>query len=31
MFDIIGLLMLMFWCIREEAPKPQAAADRSNR
>jgi len=31
MLDIIGMLMVMFWCIREEAPKTPRAADRSAR
>ena len=31
MLDIIGMLMVMFWCIREEAPKPPTPADRSTR
>lgn len=31
MLDIIGMLMVMFWCIREEAPKPPTAANRSTR
>lgn len=31
MLDIIGMLMVMFWCIREEAPKPQTPANRSTR
>lgn len=27
MLDIIAMLMVMFWCIREEAPKPPTTAD----